>query len=70
VPESLVQDDLCSVFDSEISVAVLEECEKSVVRYALENGADVNNEDPQFVYRFAPDLLPDVFRSARVPRTG
>jgi hypothetical protein len=36
-------------------------CEKSVVRYALENGADVNNEDPQFVYRFAPDLLPDEY---------
>jgi hypothetical protein len=29
VPESLVQDDLCSVFDSEISVAVLEESEQS-----------------------------------------
>ncbi|OQE29064.1 hypothetical protein PENFLA_c004G05531 [Penicillium flavigenum] len=36
-------------------------CEESVVRYALENGADVNDEDPQFVFRFAPDLRPEEY---------
>ncbi|OQE81426.1 hypothetical protein PENNAL_c0041G09444 [Penicillium nalgiovense] len=34
-------------------------CEEGVVRYALEQGADVNDEDPQFAFRFAPDLRPE-----------
>lgn len=31
----------------------------SVVRYALKQGADVNDENSEFVLRFAPDLRPD-----------
>ncbi|KAJ5940142.1 hypothetical protein N7516_000310 [Penicillium verrucosum] len=30
-----------------------------VVKYALEKGADVNNENSEFVLRFAPDLRPE-----------
>ncbi|KAJ5603863.1 hypothetical protein N7537_006819 [Penicillium hordei] len=32
---------------------------KNVVTYALEEGADVNDENSEFVLRFAPDLRPD-----------
>ncbi|CAG8892682.1 unnamed protein product [Penicillium egyptiacum] len=36
-------------------------CEESVVRYALEQGADVNDEELEFALRFAPDLRPDEY---------
>ncbi|CAI7644268.1 unnamed protein product [Penicillium glandicola] len=34
---------------------------EDVVRYALEKGADVNDETTEFAMRFAPDLCPDDF---------
>ncbi|EKV16357.1 Ankyrin repeat protein [Penicillium digitatum PHI26] len=34
-------------------------CKESVVRYALEKGADVNDDNSEFSLRFAPDLRPE-----------
>lgn len=40
---------------------------ENLVTYALEKGADVNN-DTEFVVRFAPDLRPDKFPERPWPK--